>query len=111
MRDLGYILAVTALNRIEEGKVQQQTGEVAFPVVSTCLTFKIFKGEIPEGVVHRIWKHGVFLRCGPIHNLYLSNQKMPGYDYMPGETHTLKQDVENGEGRHNCFFMLSLQSG
>ncbi|KAK6911410.1 hypothetical protein RJ641_023503 [Dillenia turbinata] len=85
-RDLGYILAVTTLDSIGEGKVRQQTGEVVFPVVFTCLTFKIFKGEILEGVVHRVLKHGVFLRCGPIENLYLSNQKMPGYDYVPGES-------------------------
>ncbi|OIV94306.1 hypothetical protein TanjilG_19312 [Lupinus angustifolius] len=61
------------------------SGDVLFPVVFNAITFKIFKGEILEGVVHKVLKHGVFMRCGPIENVYLSNLKMPGYHYVPGE--------------------------
>ncbi|KAL1299427.1 hypothetical protein AAHE18_18G109700 [Arachis hypogaea] len=84
-KDLGYFLAVTVLERIGEGKVRQHTGDVLFPVVFNALTFKIFKGEVLEGVVHKVLKHGVFMRCGPIENAYLSNLKMPDYRYVPGE--------------------------
>ncbi|KAK7285234.1 hypothetical protein RJT34_19998 [Clitoria ternatea] len=84
-KDLGYFLAVTTLEKIGEGKVRQHTGDVLFPVVFNAVTFRIFKGEISEGVVHKVLKHGVFMRCGPIENVYLSNTKMPDYHYVPGE--------------------------
>ncbi|GAB4841650.1 DNA-directed RNA polymerase V subunit 7 [Ancistrocladus abbreviatus] len=84
-KDLGYFLAVTMLENIGEGKVRQQSGDVLFPVDFSCLTFKIFKGEVLEGVVHKILKHGVFLRCGPVETIFLSAQKMPGYQHVPGE--------------------------
>ncbi|KAI9087481.1 hypothetical protein K1719_030621 [Acacia pycnantha] len=78
-KDLGYYIAVTTLKRIGEGKVRQHTGDVLFPVVFSALTFKFCKGEILEGVVHKVMKHGVFLRCGPVESLYLTNLKMPDY--------------------------------
>ncbi|KAI3504213.1 hypothetical protein L1887_32758 [Cichorium endivia] len=85
-KDLGYLLAVTTLDKIGEGKVREHSGDVLFPVTFTCLSFKVFRGEIVEGVVHKILKHGVFMRCGPIENLYLSNQKMRDYGYQIGES-------------------------
>lgn len=85
-KDLGYYLAVTTLESIGEGKVRQTTGDVLFPVVFSGITFKIFRGEILEGTVYKVMKHGVFLRCGPIENIYLSNKKMPNYHYVTGET-------------------------
>jgi len=91
-KDLGYFLAVTTLDHIGEGKVRQHTGDVLFPVLFTCVTFKPLRGEILEGVVHKILKHGVFLRCGPIENLYLSNQKMSDYKYVPGENPIFMND-------------------
>lgn len=84
-KDLGYYLAVTTLESIGEGRVRQQTGDVIFPVIFSGITFKLFRGEILEGIVHKVLKHGVFLRCGPVENIYLSHLKMPGYSYMPGE--------------------------
>lgn len=36
-------------------------------------------------MVHKVLKHGVFLRCGPIENLYLSHQKMSDYQYRTSE--------------------------
>ena len=44
-----------------------------------------FKGEILEGVVHKVLKHAVFMRCRPIENVFLSNFKMPDYVNVPGE--------------------------
>ncbi|KAK3008589.1 hypothetical protein RJ639_014708 [Escallonia herrerae] len=84
-KDHGYFLAVTTLDSIREGRVRQHTGDVLFPVTFSGLTFKIFRGEILEATVHKILKHGVFLRCGPVENIYLSYQKMTDYRYVPGE--------------------------
>ncbi|CAL8989862.1 unnamed protein product [Prunus brigantina] len=84
-KDLGYLLALTTLETIGEGRVREHTGDVLFPVVFSGITFKLFRGEIAEGVVHKVLKHGVFLSCGPVENIYLSKLKMPDYDYVPGE--------------------------
>ncbi|XP_009622173.4 DNA-directed RNA polymerase V subunit 7 [Nicotiana tabacum] len=84
-KNLGYFIAVTTMEKIGEGKVRQHTGDVLFPVDFSCITFNIFRGEILEGVVHKILKHGVFLRCGPTDKIYLSHQKMSDYKYVPGE--------------------------
>ena len=91
-KDLGYFLAVTTLESIGEGRVRQHTGDVLFPVVFSCITFKLFRGEILEGVVHKVLKHGVFLRCGPVENIYLSYLKMPDYRYVPGENPVFLSD-------------------
>ena len=84
-KELGYYLTVTSLDKIGEGKIREHTGEVMFPVVFSGMTFKIFKGEILEGVVHKVLRHGLFMRCGPVENVYLSHVKMPDYKYLPGE--------------------------
>ncbi|XP_074284860.1 DNA-directed RNA polymerase V subunit 7-like [Silene latifolia] len=84
-KELGYLLAVSTLDDIGEGRIRRQTGDVLFPICFNCITFKIFRGEILEGVVHRVLRHGVFLKCGPIETIFLSAQKMPDYQHVPGE--------------------------
>ncbi|XP_010440351.1 PREDICTED: DNA-directed RNA polymerase V subunit 7-like [Camelina sativa] len=91
-KELGYYVTVTALDKIGEGKIREHTGEVLFPVMFSGMTFKIFKGEIIHGVVHKVLKHGVFMRCGPIENVYLSYTKMPDYKYIPGENPIFMND-------------------
>ncbi|GJS10020.1 DNA-directed RNA polymerase V subunit 7-like protein [Tanacetum coccineum] len=83
---LGYLLVVTTLDKIDKGKVREHSGDVLFPLSFTCLSFKVFRGEVIEGVVHKILKHRVFLRSGPIENIYLSNQKMTDYQYQIAES-------------------------
>lgn len=84
-KDLGYFIAVTTLDRIGQGLVREDSGDLRFPVDFSCITFKMFPGEILEGVVHKILKHGMFLRCGPAEKVYISHHKMAGYEYIPGE--------------------------
>ncbi|CAN6918651.1 unnamed protein product [Brassica oleracea] len=81
-KDLGYFIALKNLEEIGEGRIKETTGEIVFPVVFSGITFKMFKGEIVHGVVRQVHKSGVFLRCGPCENVYLSQYKMPGYDYV-----------------------------
>ncbi|KAK1379872.1 DNA-directed RNA polymerase V subunit 7 [Heracleum sosnowskyi] len=82
---LGYFLAVTTLDKVGEGRVRQHSGDVVFPVTFTCITYKAFAGEILEGEVHKIMKHGVFLRCGPVEHIFLPSDWMQGYSFVPGE--------------------------
>ncbi|EYU32997.1 hypothetical protein ABFS82_07G041200 [Erythranthe guttata] len=84
-KDLGYFLTVTTVGSIGEGKVRQESGGVLFPVDFSCLTFKMLVGEVLEGVVYTIINKGVFLRCGPARNVFLSHTMMKDYRFVPGE--------------------------
>jgi len=84
-KDLGYYHAVTTLDSIGEGRVRQQTGDVVFPVFFSAITFKLYKGEISEGVVHKVLKHGVLLKCGP------------GYCYEGGESPLFRDNLSKIE--------------
>ncbi|KAL0348945.1 UNVERIFIED_CONTAM: DNA-directed RNA polymerase V subunit [Sesamum radiatum] len=84
-KDIGYFLAVTTLDHIGKGIIRQHSGDLLFPVDFSCITFKMFPGEILEGVVHKILKHGVFVKCGPAEKVYISHLKMADYQYVPGE--------------------------
>ncbi|XP_043721058.1 DNA-directed RNA polymerase V subunit 7-like [Telopea speciosissima] len=94
-KDHGYFLALTTLDRIGEGKVRQDSGDVLFPVQFSCITFKPFKAEILQGFVTRIMKQGVFLSSGPIGQIFLSSTKMPDYRYVPGENPFFLNDKQS----------------
>nr|GEV01585.1 hypothetical protein [Tanacetum cinerariifolium] len=66
-KDLGYLLAVTTLDKIDEGKVREHSGDVLFHLSFTCLSFKIFRGS-------RIEKD-MTLRCIVIGVKYMEAQK------------------------------------
>jgi DNA-directed RNA polymerase-4/5 subunit 7 len=61
--------------------VRQQTGDVVFLVYFSAITFKLYKGEISEEVVHKVLKHGVLLKCGP------------GYCYEGGESPLFRDNL------------------
>ncbi|RZC63339.1 hypothetical protein C5167_025116 [Papaver somniferum] len=59
--DYGYFMAPpTVWECIGDGKVRQDSGDILFPVVFNCITFKPLKGTDP------VWrgKQGLFLFCG-----------------------------------------------
>ncbi|XP_019055820.1 PREDICTED: DNA-directed RNA polymerase V subunit 7-like [Nelumbo nucifera] len=91
-KDHGYFVAVTTLDSIGEGKVRFESGNVLFPVMFSCVTFKPFRGEVLQGTVNRIMKQGLFLECGPIRNVFLSAHKLPDYRYVPGENPVFLSD-------------------
>ncbi|KAM5552968.1 DNA-directed RNA polymerase V subunit 7 [Rosa sericea] len=98
-KDLGYFLAVTTVESIGEGKVRPDTGEVKFPVVFSCITFKLFRGEIIHAVVYKVLRHGVCLRCGPVEKMFLSANKIPDYQYIPREDDSVFLNQEKPHSR------------
>ncbi|KQK07377.1 DNA-directed RNA polymerase V subunit 7 [Brachypodium distachyon] len=91
-KEHGYYIAVNELKEISEGKVRELTGDVLFPVTFTCITLKPMKGEILVGSVEKILKHGVFLKSGPIENVFLSEKTMNDYKYIGGENPMFMKD-------------------
>ncbi|THF95067.1 hypothetical protein TEA_000162 [Camellia sinensis var. sinensis] len=82
----GYFLAITELKSIGNGEFEDESGDVLFSVAFHCRTFLPVNGEIMLGVVHKIHRRGVFLRCGPMKYIYLSAQKMPNFYYAQWKT-------------------------
>ncbi|KAK1324436.1 hypothetical protein QJS10_CPA01g01516 [Acorus calamus] len=85
-QDHGYFVAVTTLNQVNNGRIREDEGNVRFPVTYNCITFKPFKGEILEGNVKQIMKHGVFMSCGPVDTVFIAAQKMEDYQYVAGDS-------------------------
>lgn len=78
----GYYIAITKLKSIGNGELEDETREIIFPVSFSCRTFLPVKGEVMFGVVYKVHRLGVFLRCGPMNLIYLSSQKMPNFHYV-----------------------------
>ncbi|XP_051127934.1 DNA-directed RNA polymerase V subunit 7-like [Andrographis paniculata] len=81
----GIFVAVKDIHSIGEGKIRTHPGNFIFPVKFSCITFKMLPGEVLEGTVYKVIKHGVFLTCGPADKVYLSHRTMSEYEYFPGE--------------------------
>ncbi|GFP99686.1 DNA-directed RNA polymerase v subunit 7, partial [Phtheirospermum japonicum] len=91
-KDIGYFLAVTTLDRIGQGIISRDSGDIQFPVDFTCVNFKMFAGEILDGVVHEVRECGVRLRCGPADKVDLPCEKMVDYEFVAGETPFFNKD-------------------
>jgi DNA-directed RNA polymerase II subunit RPB7 len=64
----GYIVCVTAINRISKGKIRADgSGLATFNVAFGCVTFRPFKGEVLDCIVTSVNKVGcahVLCACG-----------------------------------------------
>lgn len=85
-KEHGYFIAITSLKSIGDGRVRTLTGDVLFPVSFSCLTQKPTKGEVLTGTVERILKHGLFVKSGPIEDIFISEKMTGDYKYVPGES-------------------------
>ncbi|MCL7045992.1 hypothetical protein MKW94_000161 [Papaver nudicaule] len=83
--DYGYFVAPTALKRIGDGKVRQDSGDVLFPVVFNFITFKPFKGETYVTWYIQDHETGVFLAA----------IKMEDYHNFPGENPVFHDDKDS----------------
>ncbi|KAH0452479.1 hypothetical protein IEQ34_019778 [Dendrobium chrysotoxum] len=78
--DNGYYIAVTSLNTISELQINEVTGDAFLPVYFNCTTVKPCIGEILIGTVITIMESGIFLKSGPMKDIYLSKIMMEGYE-------------------------------
>lgn len=54
----GFMLMVTEIMGIGQGKIREGTGSATFHVEYTCLVFRPFKGEVLDAVVASVNKVG-----------------------------------------------------
>jgi len=84
--EYGYIVCVTEVEEIGDGRIRDDIPEVSFPVEFRAIVFRPFKNEVLDGVVTQMDQFGIFVEVGPL-QVYVSDQQIPS-DY------TLNTDLQ-----------------
>lgn len=72
----GFIIAVTGIDSIGDGKIQPGQGFVVYPVKYKAIVFRPMKGEVLDAVVSQVNKVGIFVTIGPM-NGFVSRHAIP----------------------------------
>jgi len=62
----GFIIAVTSVDEIGLGKIQEGTGLVQFPITYQAIVFRPFRNEVVDAVVKSVNKYGFLAEVGPL---------------------------------------------
>jgi DNA-directed RNA polymerase II subunit RPB7 len=78
----GYIVCVTSVHEISQGKIRADgSGLATFRVAFGAVTFRPFKGEVLDCVVTSVNKMGFFAEAGPL-QVFVSSHLIPDdYEY------------------------------
>lgn len=77
--DIGIIVAVTAVQKVGEGKVVAGDSGVYYSVDFNTVAYKPEMHEVVEGTVSQITEFGAFVKIGPIEALTHVSQVMDDY--------------------------------
>jgi len=72
----GYTLAVTNLESISKGKLDDDSGYAEFHVTYLSLVFRPLKQEIIPSIVQSVTSNGLFVTAGPL-TCFISDKLMP----------------------------------
>ncbi|EFC37642.1 predicted protein [Naegleria gruberi] len=72
----GYIVSVTEITKIGQGKIGESSGYATFPINYKAIVFKPFKGEVCDAVVYKVTPVGFFASVGPL-NVFVSSHAVP----------------------------------
>ncbi|XP_015781249.1 DNA-directed RNA polymerase II subunit RPB7 [Tetranychus urticae] len=72
----GFIIAVTTIDHIGHGLIQQNSGFVLYPIKYRAIVFRPFKGEVLDAVVTQVNKVGIFTEIGPL-SCFISRHSIP----------------------------------
>lgn len=62
----GYIIAVSSLEQVDSGIVQETSGAVAFSVRCRTVVLKPYKNEVLDAKIKTVNKMGFFAMVGPL---------------------------------------------
>lgn len=82
MEKFGYFLGITKLKTIDNVRKHDSAKFIEFLVKFNCRTLVPKQGEFMVGIVYKITRLGVFLKCGPMKSVFLSVRKMPNYYFV-----------------------------
>ncbi|KAG2374569.1 hypothetical protein C9374_010588 [Naegleria lovaniensis] len=72
----GYIVSVTEITKIGQGKIGESSGYATFPINYKAVVFKPFKGEVCDATVTKVTKVGFFANVGPL-PVFVSRHGIP----------------------------------
>ncbi|WP_017981015.1 DNA-directed RNA polymerase [Methanocaldococcus villosus] len=78
-KDIGFILAITDVKKIGEGKVVHGDGSAYHPVIFETLVYMPEMYELIEGEAVDVVEFGCFVRLGPLDGLIHVSQIMDDY--------------------------------
>lgn len=72
----GFIITVTEVTKVGQGRIREGAGVVSFPVKYNAVVFRPFKGEVLDGIVTTVNKMGFFADVGPL-QVFVSKHQVP----------------------------------
>ncbi|KAL0907405.1 hypothetical protein M5K25_021816 [Dendrobium thyrsiflorum] len=84
-KEHSYYIAITSLNTIYELQPCEDTSNVLFTISLNCTAVKSCMGEILIGTVTKIMEDGIFLKSGPMKNIFRSETRMKDYELVMSE--------------------------
>lgn len=72
----GFVVTVTDIHSVGDGKIREGAGLAIFPVDFNAIVFRPFKGEVFDAVVTQVNKLGFFAQVGPL-SVFVSKHLIP----------------------------------
>lgn len=92
----GYIVKVLKHEKIGEGKVQDTSGDVLFPLLYKALVFMPYKGEVVDAIVHQVMEVGFTATLGPM-SMFVASQNIAADYYLEPEARPHPRWVNKSE--------------
>lgn len=77
----GYLICVVKIEDIPNGMIMDTTGNIIFNVSFDAIVMKPFVGEVCEGVIEEVQKHGIIFSIGPIKGFISNTEFPPNFNY------------------------------
>ncbi len=105
----GYVVAVTQVDDIGQGKIEENTGYVCFEAQFKAILFRPFKNEVVDSIVTVVNPLGFFADVGPL-QVFVSRHAMPldlhnGFDL---ENNAWISDDREVEIKKGCGVRLKI---
>lgn len=81
---------------VQDGRIQDTSGEIIYRVCFAALVFKPFKGEVLDGVVSAVDSEGFTIRSGPLES-FVSGLRIAGEYAFDSQTNSFVSKRETNQ--------------
>jgi DNA-directed RNA polymerase II subunit RPB7 len=105
----GYLIAVVQVERpLPPGRILPGTGHAAFPLRYKALVYRPFLGEVLDGVITSVTRHGVFVSVGPL-SVFVSARNVPSDLEFDETEHCFASVLQGSEDRLEVGTLVRLR--
>lgn len=91
----GYVVAITSITDIGPGIIDHDGGLTRFTVNYKAIVFRVFKGEVFDGIVKQVNNVGIFVDFGPIF-CFINRHSIPAhFEFHAGIPSYYKSECED----------------